>query len=1618
MTGRKAGTWIVAAVASIGLFGAAIGWSDPNAGSPVMPSLAPQQTSAGAVSPGVAASRQEAGRGMELQSADSLGRVELRPDVAARRPELLGGSPASLRMKLRDWAERNQQANAERLAGLVSASPTPPVNEQVPAPSLAIVSAADDGGPSYSGSTLPSDAAATDELPPAPENNGFQPRGDCNTNGTDDAVDVTGTLIVNNFLTAATSGTLGFQADYRGQIRADDFTLAAATTIRWIKFEGTAIGDTAGDLYRIRFWSSIMTADAPTPPTPPDEKPNTIEYTEDAVPAQIIIEGVNPAPPAGNGATVYRVNLLQPVTLGAGRHWLQVSYAGTNGGLWGWFLNTDTGIGKRMRFNGFNLPETWAAPNGGPSGNTGAHRFQLWGGSLDNNNNGQPDECEDCNTNGTPDGDETGPDCNGNNIPDECELVGNDCNSNGTPDECETDCDGNGVPDDCDLLTNDCNNNGTVDDCEMVDCNLNGVLDECDILGGTSLDCNSNLVPDDCELFDNLHEYVWDDGTQETSIGFTGGATMMWFNEFEVVAGAEIITEVRARFGTPLGAAATLFIWTDPNDDGLPIDAVLVQTVNITTADLGSNIFNRYPVPPTFVGNAGERFFVGFRITHAAAQFPAAIDQTDPDNRRSWILVGSDPNDLTGAALIDDLAPTLAGDWLIRAIGGSDNDCNGNGIPDECDIAAGEPDLNGNGVPDVCEDCNENGTPDPLEPGYDDCNNNNVADFCEIAGGTATDCNNNDVPDECEPDCNTNGVADECDTTGGTSDDCDSNGVPDDCDPDCNTNGTPDGCESGADCNTNNVPDECELVDDSSPILYAIDDGTQNNSIGLTAGGDMIWYNRFNVASGGQYLTTIRVRIAGPFGAPASLHVWSDPNDDNNPIDAVLISSTPIITAPAGVSGFVDYEVSPVFLGNVGETFYVGVLMNHAAGDFPASIDETDPDNRQSWITVSSDPNDLSGSALIDDLGLPGDWMIRAIAGVTNDCNENGTPDECDIDSGASEDANSNGIPDECEDCNNNGTPDLDEPGYVDCNNNDILDECDIAAGFSQDCNSNGIPDECDVADGATVLDSGPGDLDLFVIPNEVGGVFLAHSEVADDFTVSEPSLISFGSFLSLETKTGDAAGPYGWSGFVVVSLYADVGGRPSDDPILVFTTFPTARVDVGDTTGGIEGDIYAYEVPIFVNILVPGTYWINFRPTADTGTGLAFALNAQSATNGNVAGNEEYFRSSSFTDLGAWTPSSDADVLGEAHGMAFALIIESADCNANGVPDECDIAGGSSVDCDNDGMPDECQPDCNGNGTADSCDISGGFSDDVDNDGVPDECEGDCNTNGTPDDADIGSGDSEDCNTNGIPDECDIADNIVSSLFAQFGSFPTFAPFSDSTCSVCASGAQALADDVSLSADSLLTGIIVRGGHDAVAQPDGSLDEFTIQVWSDDFGVPGVVAHTEVIPVGQITRDDLGDGTFIYTLELASPVALSRGVHWVEVVYTGTHSEDWFWLVEDGSVLNYLVFDTTYPATFPNVFASPDHMSLILTTASLDDDSSGIPDECEGVVACATCAGDTDASNSVDGDDVQGFVECLISGTNCGCTDMDGDGSTADADSDDLPMFVDTLLNAGGPCP
>ena len=104
-------------------------------------------------------------------------------------------------------------------------------------------------------------------------------------------------------------------------------------------------------------------------------------------------------------------------------------------------------------------------------------------------------------------------------------------------------------------------------------------------------------------------------------------------------------------------------------------------------------------------------------------------------------------------------------------------DCNGNGVPDDEDIAAGRSlDTDADGVPDECEDCNGNGT----------------LDDADIAAGESLDLNANGIPDECEPDCNGNGIPDDLEIADGTVPDLYGNGIPDGCERDDDGDGLAD----------------------------------------------------------------------------------------------------------------------------------------------------------------------------------------------------------------------------------------------------------------------------------------------------------------------------------------------------------------------------------------------------------------------------------------------------------------------------------------------------------------------------------------------------------------------------------------------------------------------------------------------------------------------------------------------------------------------------------------------------------------------------------------------------------------------------------------------------------
>ena len=408
---------------------------------------------------------------------------------------------------------------------------------------------------------------------------------------------------------------------------------------------------------------------------------------------------------------------------------------------------------------------------------------------------------------------------------------------------------------------------------------------------------------------------------------------------------------------------------------------------------------------------------------------------------------------------------------------GGGTDCDASFVPDACEID--DNDLNGNGLPDICDiaGC----AIDDLSCA--DCNNSLVFDPYELADN---DCNNNGIPDECDVDCQDNGIPDECDLLEETSDDCNADGIPDECKiprVQLLTNG---GFESGDFSGWSQI---------SSSIHYSfeIDDGSVavpgSDGPFRPCGGNFAAAMVFNAVGKNslyQEVTIPRTAISADLSWTDRIRnqsdVFSDPDHEFrveiwNTQNEVLIELFSTDPGDPLLSGCTDrvFDVSTF----IGETVRIAFTQTRRPYAFDLYIDNV----KLAIATKSADCNEN---------GVPDACDLHD--GMSQDCNDNATPDECDADedcnhnmvqdvcdigTGASDDCNLNDVPDECEpDCDGNGVPDDCDPDH-DCNNNTVQDICDIAAGSSHDCNLNSVPDECELSGNDCNMDGVPDDCDL-----------------------------------------------------------------------------------------------------------------------------------------------------------------------------------------------------------------------------------------------------------------------------------------------------------------------------------------------------------------------------------------------------------------------------------------------------------------------------------------------------------------------------------------------------------
>jgi len=163
-----------------------------------------------------------------------------------------------------------------------------------------------------------------------------------------------------------------------------------------------------------------------------------------------------------------------------------------------------------------------------------------------------------------------------------------------------------------------------------------------------------------------------------------------------------------------------------------------------------------------------------------------------------------------------------------------------------------------------------------------------------------------------------------------------------------------------------------------------------------------------------------------------------------------------------------------------------------------------------------------------------------------------------------------------------------------------------------------------------------------------------------------------------------------------------------------------------GVTTGDLDGDGLADD---FAVLDTGGKIWIyRNKRTAQTpdGAWLGFTgdnITFSAVSDAEIAAGYLTNPQNGAMDLVFANNTSGTNNL----GVILNSTTPNGDCDANGVPDSCELANN---DCDENGLIDSCviesnsALDCNDNEVLDSCDITSGTSTDYDNNTVPDECE------------------------------------------------------------------------------------------------------------------------------------------------------------------------------------------------------------------------------------------------------------------------------------------------------
>lgn len=295
----------------------------------------------------------------------------------------------------------------------------------------------------------------------------------------------------------------------------------------------------------------------------------------------------------------------------------------------------------------------------------------------------------------------------------------------------------------------------------------------------------------------------------------------------------------------------------------------------------------------------------------------------------------------------------------------------------------------------------------PLGP-EDDCDGNGVSDLCDIALGTLADCNQNGVPDV-------------CDIESGASQDCNLDGIPDEC-PQCppvevvfvmDTSASMDGEASAL----------CGSIEQVTAHLEASGIAASSTYLGITAAPGGAYgclqgtvLDLYGDDVPGNPPPGIETLLTCPGGdqAPseswgqatsivAGLHPWA-PEGESIRLIIPIGDEGPWCGDPANGNDqlSIDHAISVAVANGV----IVSPITGSGSSETVIALARQLADGTGGQQFSSSTPSLDLAEAVVD--------LVESACASFTDCNDNGILDSCDIANGTSQDEDEDGIPDEC----------------------------------------------------------------------------------------------------------------------------------------------------------------------------------------------------------------------------------------------------------------------------------------------------------------------------------------------------------------------------------------------------------------------------------------------------------------------------------------------------------------------------------------------------------------------------------------------------------------------------